>query len=215
MNVLKYFAFALILCSAFYSAQATSQPSSQPPNMMDTLNKEAKASDPAGIHNYSQQLIQMFPAVRGGGDAYADSLTERLAKAELLAKQKKRKLISEAEIAQAFNLLVRETGAPDLLRADIETVHKNRAGFANALPAMISLKSNGSYCNPGEAVYLLELLIANIGRPTVSFSQSDHKPYTSVGSPPTVEGNLDLFCARHSQTEVAKIFNHLFKVFQI
>jgi len=182
--------------------------------MMDTLNKEAKASDTAGIHAYSNDLIQMLAGVRGGGVVYANSLTDRLARSELMARQGKRKLISEADIAKAFNNLMSEIGAPDSLKSDIAGVEKERDAFKKELPAMISQKENGRYCNPGEAVFVLEMMIENVGRPLGPTPDSAPKAFVAGINPP-VRVRLDLFSARHSQSEVKEVFNSLFNVFQI
>jgi len=214
LNALKCLAVSLVIGLALSAVQATSQPSPQPPNTMDTLNKEAEAIDPAGIHAYSNDLIQMLAGVRGGGVVYADSLTDRLARAELEARQGKRKLISEADIAKAFNNLMSEIGAPDSLKADIAEVEKERDAFKKELPAMISQEKNGSYCNPGEAVYVLELMIENVGRPLTPTPDSAPNTFTTGINPP-VRVRLELFSARHSQSEVKEVFNSLFNVFQI
>jgi hypothetical protein len=131
-----------------------------------------------------------------------------------MAKHKKRKLIAEADIAQAFNTLMREIGAPNSFVADIDTVHRNRVAFESSLPEMLSQKSNGSYCNPGEAVFVVSMLIENVGRPAEPSSQLDLKAHVSAGVSP-VRQHLELFYARHSQSEVKEAFNQLFNVFHI
>jgi hypothetical protein len=79
---------------------------------------------------------------------------------------------------------------------------------------MISQKKNGSYCNPGEAVYVLELMIENIGRPLAP--THDSAPNTFVaGINPPVRVSLEQFSANHSRSEVTAVFNHLFNIFQI
>jgi hypothetical protein len=174
---------------------------------METLNKEARASDPAGIHEYSQHLIQIL-VTNGTDSAFGASLTDRLARAEIMARQGSRRLISEADIAQAFNAFLRETGAPNALTANVDAVHSNRVAFEGALPSVISQKANGSLCNPGEAVWVVSMLIANIGRSTAPPSQLGHEPHFGAGAAP-VQRHLELFYARHSRSEVAKAFDHL------
>jgi len=199
---------------AFIPLLAVSQTLPRPPNMMETLNKEAEATNPDGIHAYSEDLIQMLAGVRGGGAAYAGSLTDRLARAELEARSGKRKLISEADIAQAFNTLMKEIGASDSFTADINAVHNNRMAFESTLPAMNSQKKNGSYCNPGEAVYVLELMIENVGRPRTPTPDAGRDTFVAGINPP-VRVHLELFSARHSKSEVKEVFNRLFNAFQI
>ncbi len=193
--------------------QAASQPSPQPPNMMDMLNKEAKANDIAGIHAYSQDLVRMLVG-NSAGPATAASLTDRLARAEFMARNGKRKLIPEADIAQAFNALMTEIGAPNSLAANIDAVHSNRIAFESSLPAMISQKENGNYCNPGEAVFVLEMMIENVGRPLAPTPDSAPKTFVAAINPP-VRVRLEQFSANHSRSEVTEIFNRLFNVFRI
>jgi hypothetical protein len=149
------------------------------------------------------------------GPDYAASLSDRLSRAELMTRQEKRKLISEADIARAFNNLMSETGAPDSLRADDAAVKAGRAAFEKEMPALISQQRNGTYCNPGEAVFIVSMLIENIGRSATPSSQSDHNAHVSSGHPAPVRTHLALFCANHSRSDVTKLFNRLFNVFLI
>jgi len=214
MRVLNYLAGVLLTGSAFFPSLTASQPPGRPPDLMVTLNREAEATDPAGIHDYSQHLIQLLVVAKSAGPAYAASLADRLARAELMGRQGRRKLISEADIAQAFNALMRETGAPHTLTANIDAVHSNRVAFEGALPSVISQKANGSLCNPGEAVWVVSMLIANVGRPAAPSTELDHNPHVGAGAPP-VQRHLELFSARHSRSEVAEVFDHLFNHLQI
>jgi len=206
-------ALALVIGVIFIPQTAISQPVPKHPNMMGTLNKEAEASDSAGIHAYSQDLVQMLVG-NSTGPAYAASLSDRLARAEFMARHGKRKLISEAGIAQAFSVLMREIGAPNSFATDIDAVHSNRIAFESFLPAMISQKENGSYCNPGEAVFVLEMMIENVGRPLAPTPDSAPKAFVAAIKPP-VRVRLEQFYANHSRSEVTEVFNHLFNIFQI
>ena len=204
---------ALVIGVVCIPQTAISQPASKPPDMMGTLNREAQASDSVGIHAYSQDLVQMLVGT-STGPAYAASLSERLARAEFMARHGQRKLISEADIAQAFMALMREIGAPKSLVADISSVHSNRIAFQSSLPAMISQKDNGRYCNPGEAIFVLEMMIENVGRPLAQTPGSVPKAFVAAIKPP-VRVRLEQFYANHSRSEVTEVFNHLFNVFQI
>lgn len=132
--------------------------------VVDTLNQEAEASDPAGIHQYSQDLIEMLVPDQVGKD-YIDSLSGRLAKAEQLAREGKGKPVPEADIARVFNRLMRQIGAPASLRTDEAMVRRFRLGHMSFSPitTLISADRNGNYCNPGEAVFLLETMLTNNG----------------------------------------------------
>ncbi len=193
---------------------AAAQTPSRPPNMIEALNNEAKASDPEGIHKYSEVLIQGLVG-NSAGPSYAKSVTDRLARAESLARNGNRKLIPEADIAQAFNQMMKETGAPDSYKVDVAVVEEFREEFAKILPAMITHEKNGSYCNPGEAIYILELLITNVARPHTPIQKNAPKMHFGGAVSMPVREHLELFCVKHSQSEVTKVLNHLFKVFQI
>jgi hypothetical protein len=175
--------------------------------MMDTLNKEAEASDPNGIRAYSKHLIQMLPGIRGGEESYADSLTDRLARAEVMARQGKRKLIAEVEIAKAFNDLMRRTGAPVWLKANLDSVESERSGWEKQLPALISREKNGTYCYPGESVYILETLIENVGTPPAPLSSSGPS-VIGPGIPPA-RAHLLQYYASHSRTDFIHLLNDI------
>jgi len=196
--------------SAF--GQAPSKPSAPRESLLEGLDREARVSTPEGVHVYSQHLVQMLVG-NSAGPVYATSLTGRLAQAEFTARHGKRKLISEADIAQAFNVLMKETRAPDSFVADKDAVHRNRIAFENSLPAMISYKSNGSYCNPGEAVFVVEMMIENVDRPLALSPNFASKSAFAAINPP-VRMHLEQFYASHSLSEVTEVFNRLFNVFQ-
>jgi hypothetical protein len=197
----------------FIPLTVASQTPSGTPNMMDTLNKEAEASDPVGIHAYCKHLIQMLPGIRGGGDAYADSLTDRLARAEMMTRHGKRKLITEIEIVKAFNDLMRQTGAPSSLKADLDSVESERRGWKKQLPAMISREKNGTNCYPGESVYILETLIENIGMPPTPLSSSGPSVF-GPGMPPA-RVHLLQYYASHSRTDFIHLLNDIAKTLEI
>jgi hypothetical protein len=131
-----------------------------------------------------------------------------------MARNGKRKLIPEADIAQAFKTLMREIGAPNSFAADIDAVHSNRIAFESSLPAVVSQKENGSYCNPGEAVFVLEMMIENVSRPLAPTPDSASKAFVAAINPP-VRVRLEQFYANHSHSEITEVFNRLFNVFRI
>jgi len=193
---------ALLVCGGCLSPKATSAqpplPSTQPPNIMEALNKEAEATDPIGIHTYIERLMQMFPAARGGEAAAANALTDRLARAELTARNGNRKLIPETEIVEAFNDLMRRTEAPAPLRADLAEVESARRGWEKQLPAVISRDRNGTFCYPGEAFFVLDELIENVG---ARFPRPSYPGPQVSGYIPPVRMNLEQYFAAHSSKE--------------
>ena len=216
MDASKFLTIAIVLGLAFCPERAASQTTPQPPNMMDTLNKEAEASDPEEIHKYSEEMIHWLNWLIGttAGPEYEASVTDRLAHAEMKARQGKRKLISEVEIARAFNQLMRETGAPDTFTADVAAVESARSESEKRLTALITIKKNGSYCNPGETIYILMILIERVARPPDPPIQAN-LPQVRPAQFAPVQKHLRIYFARHSVPENKTVLNHLFKVFQI
>lgn len=143
--------------SAFAKAQS----------LADILNDEAKADDDAGIHRYCEHLVHLLVPARAG-QKYLRSLTDRLARAEELARAGKGSLVPEAKVAEAYNGLMKQVGAPPSLLTD-ETAVRNLRIVLLDQPgdALITAKRNGTNCNPGEAVFLLLSLFWNNGGPRV------------------------------------------------
>jgi hypothetical protein len=181
--------------------------------MVGDLNKEAAASDREGMHKYSEDLIHLLIGTAAGPE-YEASVIDRLARAELKTRQGKRKLISEADIAQAFNQLMKETGAPDTFTADVASVESARSESEKRLTALITSKKNGNYCNPGETIYVLTIMIERVARPPDPPIQGN-LPQVRPGPYVPVKQHLMIFFARHSDPENKTVLNHLFKVFQI
>jgi hypothetical protein len=206
MKALNFLVAALFIGSAFLPGQAVSQAPARPPNSVETLNKEASANDSAGIHAYSQDLVRMLVG-NHAGPAYAASLSDRLSKAELMARQGKRELISEADIAQAFNNLMIDTGGPDSLRADDAAVKAARTSFEKEMPALISREKNGTYCYPGEAIWVLTILIANVGAHPTPFPPGESMMVS--GYRPPVELHLQQYFSSHSPHEAAHVMDRL------
>jgi hypothetical protein len=94
------------------------------------------------------------------------SLADRLAKAEQTAREGKWKLVPEADVVRAFNELMTKIGAPASMRTDEASMRSFRehAASIKAFPALLSAERNGINCNPGEAVFLLYLLMSDDGK---------------------------------------------------
>jgi hypothetical protein len=146
------------------------------------FNQEAAASDPAGMQKYSRDVIDMIlpnawtygksPSGKMEtfedeylGENYAAGLAGRLAEAEQLARAGKGKLVPVSDVAQAFNNLMKEVGAPTSVWTSESALQKFRehAAAIKAFPALFSADRNGTNCNPGEAVFLIGLLIMDNG----------------------------------------------------
>jgi len=161
---LRCLALALAVASLFHPLVAGQQPPRRPTSVPDLFNQEAAASDPAGIHKYSEDLIGLIVPHEAGKSGF-EPLTDRLARAEQMARTGKGKLVAEADVVRAFNELMAKIGAPSSLRGDEASIRRFRehAAAIKAFPALFSADRNGMNCSPGEAVFLLYLLISNNG----------------------------------------------------
>ena len=130
------------------------------------FDREATASDPAGIREYSDDLTWFLVRDQVSKD-YRSQLTDRLAKAEEATREGKGRLIPETEVVRVFNDMMRRAGAPSYMRADENAMHAFRQQSIDvpSLPALFSASRNGTYCYPGEAVFLLYTLIVYNGVP--------------------------------------------------
>ncbi len=173
---------ALAICLGCALPKANSQAPDCAHILFCRFNQDAAANDPTGIQRYSRDLTGLILAGRwtygrspsgrteafeGGilGKDNASNFADRLAKAEQAARIGNGKLIPEAKVAQAFDDLMRQIRAPSSERTDEAAVRRFRehAAALHAFSALFSADRNGANCNPGEAVFLLYLLISENG----------------------------------------------------
>lgn len=168
----KSLGLMFVMFSVISLQLAGQRPAAQPPHSAQILfclfNQEAVASDPDGIHKYSEDLIgsiMPYPADENSVRQLAKHLADRLANAEQTAREGGGKLVPEAAVVKAFNDLMQEIGAPPSVRASEASVREFRqhAASIKAFPALFSADRNGTNCNPGEAVFLLSQLMSNDG----------------------------------------------------
>lgn len=128
-------------------------------NVGAILNQDAKSSDPAAIRSYAEDLAHFLLPDRVG-EKYIDSFADRLAKAEQEAREGKRQLIPDTQVAAAFDEIFRKANLPGMpnslealrhLRTDPEITKK--------YPALLTADRNGTNVSPGEAVYLIAVLL--------------------------------------------------------
>jgi len=168
MEILKYLLLAPLATLAFSSPLAGQQPPHCAQVLFCLFNREAAANDPAGIHKYGGDLIGLIVPNPAGDDSLrqlTNRLTDRLASAEQAARAGREKLVPEAAVVKAFNDLMQEIGAPSSMRTSEASVHafREHAASIKAFPALFSADSNGTNCNPDEAVFLIYLLISDNG----------------------------------------------------
>jgi hypothetical protein len=199
----------MLVCLAFFAGRSGGQSPPKQPVSIKILNEEAGTSDQAGIRRYSADLLQMILPKKAGRDLIS-SLSERLARAEEEARGGKRELISETDVAQAFNEMMSKIGAPNL-RVSAVDVARLRIALGPAAPSLISRKRNKEDCNPGESLFLVELLLDNTGlevpplQKTAGSSQYVHQGFAQ----PEARARFDRFVSMTSKRTVGKAFTQL------
>jgi hypothetical protein len=224
MRALKFLASGLVIGFALCPPLA----GQQLPNCTHVLfclyNQEASASDSAGIQKYSKNLIRLIvpPEARS---VDIESLADRLARAEQMARAGKGRLVAEADVVRAFNELMAKVGAPSALRTDVASMRKFRehAVSIKAFPALFSAGRNGTSCNPGEAVFLLYLLMSDDGvlyERNLDTAQELMQPYNPqisgrsfgvfrVARTPQAKRLVSSYISNHNRLATVDLFNNL------
>ncbi len=196
--------------------------------MFCLFNQEAAASDPAAIHKYSEDLIGLIVPNPAGKDSVrqlANHLADRLASAEQAARAGGGKLVPEAAVVKAFNDLMQEIGAPSSMRTSEAPVHgfREHAASIKAFPALLSADRNGASCNPGEAVFLLFLLLSDNGvlyEGNLDGAVAMMRPDSRQGGPgfsvtrlesmsSSAGGRLFWYSLHHNFNATIALFNHM------
>jgi hypothetical protein len=193
----------------------------------DVLDREAQASDPTGIHQFSEDLIGLVVPEQTGND-YLNSFADRLASAEEMAREGKGKLVPETKIVQVFNDTMRKIGAP--FKTDEATVMKFREHSiaVPSLPALLTANRNGTNCSPAEAVFLFYMLSWSNGDLPLSvldFAATLKRMEAQGKAPTRVMGvgpdqpeksaseMLTAYALRHRRQATVKLFNDLARAF--
>jgi hypothetical protein len=236
MKALKYIAATLVTGLALCSSLTAQQPPHCAQILFCLVNQEATASDPAGIHKYSEDVIEAIVPLEVGKTGFG-SFTDRLAQAEQKARAGQGKLVPEANVVRAFNELMAKIGALPSMKADEASMHSfsEYAAAIKAFPALFSADRNGTNCNPGEAVFLLSLLISEDGvlhEKNLDSAQmlmhSDFQQNGNGGSTdrvvvavagvealPAAQWHLSSYCTHHNRHDTKKLFNDVAEAFEI
>jgi hypothetical protein len=213
----------LMIFPSLFSRRLHSQSVSSSRSLVDTLNTEAQANDQDGIHTYCGHLVRLLVGNEVPKEN-TESLTDRLAVAESAARRGERPLISESEVATAFNSLMSQVRAPDELRTDAAMVHTFRVGplSRSEVPYLITMNRNGANCNPGEAVFLLYLLIANNGTiegqlpPGTTSVRVPSLIITSQdASAPNARRSISDYAKHHHRSSLIEAFNPVAQTFRL
>ncbi len=220
--------FGTALCPVMIGQEPAWRPfnSRQPYTTIDDmLNKDAQASDSASIQYYGEDLAHLIVPDQAGTE-YRKSFADRLAKAEQAARERKRKLVPESNIVEAFNALMKKVGAPTFIRANRDKLHQFRthASTVGALPAIITANQNDTECYPGEAVFILWVLVNTDGSAKESYldalielsrpAERGAQFATSVEVSEDLMKGLSFLAAyetNHPQNQITRLFNDLAK----
>ncbi len=212
---------SLAFCAFFFPLLKGQAQPARNTSFFGEFNQEAASSDAAGIQKYSEDLIGLIVPEGVNDKGYTRSLSKRLARAELRAREGKGKLVPESAIARSFDDLMQGIGAPPAWKADLTQIREFRAHSATApgLSALFSAGRNGTNCNPGEAVLLLYMLLINNGHLIATSSDFGNAPANQQQSSELVERivgpdqdsslRLAAYSMEHSHHEVRKLFDHV------
>ncbi len=201
-------------------AQASTSTGRAGPTIVGKIIAEAKAAEsPNANYRYAQQLTEMLVPVQAG-NAYSETFSSRLSRADLMARHNERAWIPESMVAKAFNDLMRNIGgrSGDLPHTDTNVVHQLRITFSEVSPALSTVNFHESECLPSEAVHLLVQLVS-------------HNGSTEGPCPPKPEPNgalvqhactdvdasilMSKFSRSHSAPEIRTVFDRAAQLFGI
>lgn len=217
----SFFLIGLALCPLLAGQQSTWQPFTERRPYLDpraALNKDAEATDPAGIHHYAEDLAHYLLPDKAG-DRYINAFADRLAKAEQEARDGKRKLIPDTAVLEAFYKVTR-TANPSSM-ADLTALRRFRTDpwLARQYPALITADRNGTNCYPGEAVFLLaSLLLTNALESNIAPSAPPAVPSSSSSGSTPYFGYGDSMTGVYMMQnphDIQKLFNRVAKILDI
>jgi hypothetical protein len=217
--------FACLAGSALYPSVASQQPawrdfSQRRPytNVYDMLNKDAKAAvDPAGIRYYAEDLAHLL-LPSNAGDKYIGSFADRLAKAEQEAREGKRKLIPDTKVVEAYNEMARkENPTAKMANLDALRLYRTDSYPARTWTAVITAGRNGTNCYPGEAIFLLTVLLPADGDLTPPSVPSLPYPINALATGPFPTGGYRMGYIQGSQShrQIVKEFDAVAKALGI
>lgn len=193
-------------------------------SMDDEFNRESAPTDTGGIAKYSMDLIRLL-IPPGADESGIAPFAERLTRAEKAARTGRGKLVPEANVVKAFNELLAKVGAPTSLKADEAQMasFRRHAASIKAFSGLYTEDRNGPNCNPGEAVFLIYLLISGNGAlhegnldaalaHTHSEGQQPRRSYGVValeGAGSNAEELLSAYASHHERNATLAIFNQL------
>jgi len=213
---------ALLFCPAVVLSQVPTNNAHPKPEIVTEIIAEAKAADsPEGNYKYARHLTDWF-VTKQSGDAYLDAFSERLTKADLMARHRELEWISESTVVQAYNYLLKQIGGHpnNPPQANVNTVHQLRITLSEVSPAFSTVNSNNSECLPTEAVQLMIQLLEHNGSIEGLCPPTPGANGTLVQQNPCIVKDdalslMSKYSRSRSSSEQQKSFDHIAKLFGI
>jgi len=117
-------------------------------------------NNPRDIDAYSAAIAKLV-ALDKLHQPFGATLTKRLALNETRVRMGKQARVSELAVSMAFNRIAETVDASP--RVNVATVHAFRTMLAPHAPHLITVADTPDNCNPGEALFLIYIMIANDG----------------------------------------------------
>lgn len=212
---------ALIVCSLSLGSQTTPTGAHSMPPYKSTLRALVESAQAAhtvdGVNAYSKELVELL-LPRNTKSGYIDTLSRRLASADLQARSGQHGYVAESSVAEAFNYLMAtvEEGNSHPARTDTAIVHTLRKVLYDSSPALSSLGTHSDECLPSETVLLVSVLISNNGTDGSNSSDDDsvaRKPGDVSGRVmhSNARSSLNRFMLSHSAITRQRIYDKLFR----
>jgi hypothetical protein len=213
---------ALLFCPAVVLSQVPTNNAHPKPEIVTEIIAEAKAADsPEGNYKYARRLTDWF-VTKQYGDAYLDAFSERLTRADLMARHHEREWISEGTVVEAYNYLLKQVGghSSNSPQANVNTVHQLRITLSEVSPAFSTVNSNNSECLPIEAVQLMVQLLEHNGSIEGLCPPTSRTNGTLVQHNPCIVKDdalslMSKYSRSRSSSEQQKSFDHIAKLFGI
>ena len=196
-------------------AQTTSGKMAQNPirgTIFQTLTEQADLSNTDnGLKLYCQTLIKILTGA-APGDAYGDMLSYRLYMAQRMTLDSKKHLVSENDVARAFNLMMAKVipKKTPAIKTTIEEVHSTRVFLSHVAPTLTSVQTNNSTCYPSEAVLLVHLLIGlHDPQPKGFYRPGTLAAFTAKGG---ATYYLEHYFGKHAHFDQVKLFDSVTNV---
>lgn len=202
----------LVLCHALSGQVSRSNANTGPALVSNLIGEAEDADSPAGNGRYARQLAELLvpPKI---GDTYLNRFSNRLSRADLMARRHERSWIPESVVAKAFNDLMLQVGGRShhLPRTDANIVHQLRITLSEISSVLSTVNTHNSECLPSEAVQLMVQLLFHNGSiegpcQLTSEARGAIKQHACADTDAIIL--IFKYCRSHSASELEKPFDH-------